>query len=191
MRHAGARHLQADAQHCFFEQLPIFSLRDRLGICADQFHSMPRERAITVQLHRHIECGLSAHGWQNRVRFFAFHDRLDHFCRDWLDVSAIGKLRIGHDRRRVRVHEHDLIAFFAQRLAGLHARIIKFAALPDHDWTRADEQDFLEIVIPRHLLWHRHPACVFRQLKYHRLEACATTRLPPSVVDPDKPYKYL
>ena len=88
---------------------------------------------------------------QNRVRFFAFHDRLDHFRRDRLDIGAIGELRIGHDRGRVRVHQHDLVAFFAQRLAGLHAGIIKFAALPDDDWTGADEENFLELVIPRHL----------------------------------------
>jgi hypothetical protein len=33
----------------------------------------------------------------------------------------------------------------------LDARIIKFAALPDHDWTGADQENFLELVIPRHL----------------------------------------
>jgi hypothetical protein len=33
----------------------------------------------------------------------------------------------------------------------LHAGIIKFATLPDHDWTGADQQNFLEIVVPRHL----------------------------------------
>ena len=43
------------------------------------------------------------------------------------------------------------IALFAQRLAGLHAGIIKLAALPDHDRAGADEQDFLELVVPRHL----------------------------------------
>jgi len=88
---------------------------------------------------------------QNRVRFFALHDRLDHLRRDWLDVRAISKFRIGHDGSWVRIHQHDLVAFFAQRLARLHPGIIKFAALPDHDWTGADEKNFFELVIPRHL----------------------------------------
>jgi hypothetical protein len=33
----------------------------------------------------------------------------------------------------------------------LHAGIIKFAALPDDDWTGADQQNFFEFVISRHL----------------------------------------
>src|SRR5439155_13519263 len=45
----------------------------------------------------------------------------------------------------------NLVAFFAQRFACLHTGIIKFATLPDHDWTGADEKNFLEFVIPRHL----------------------------------------
>jgi hypothetical protein len=131
--------------------LPIFAFRDGLCVCADQFHAVPRERAVAVQFHRGIERGLSAQGRQNRIRFFSFQDRLDHFGGDRLDVSAIGKFRIGHDGGRIRIHQHDLVTFFAQRLAGLHAGIIKFTALPDHDWTGADQQDFIELVISRHL----------------------------------------
>jgi hypothetical protein len=109
------------------------------------------EGAVAVQFHRRIERSLSTEGRQNRVRFFAFHDRLDHLRSDRLDVGAIGKLRIGHDCGRIRIYQHDLITFFAQRLACLHAGIIKFTALPDHDWTGADKQDLLQLVIPRHL----------------------------------------
>jgi hypothetical protein len=38
----------------------------------------------------------------------------------------------------------------------LNAGIIKFAALPDHDWTGTDEKNFLELVIPRHLRAERN-----------------------------------
>ena len=37
--------------------------------------------------------------------------------RHRLDVGAVRELRIGHDRRRVRVHEDDAVALLAQRLA--------------------------------------------------------------------------
>ncbi len=151
MRDAGARHIEADPQHRFLEQLAIFAFCDRLRVGADQFHVVPRERAVAIQFHRGVERGLAAHRRQDRVRFFALDDRFDHFGRDRLDVGAIGELRIGHDRGRIRIHQHDLVAFFAQRLAGLHAGIIKFAALPDDDRTGADEQNFLELVVPRHL----------------------------------------
>ena len=93
---------------------------------------------------------MAAHRGQNRVRFFPLEDELDHFRRDRLDVGAISKLRIGHDRGRVRIHEHDLVAFFAQRLAGLHARVIKLAALPDDDRAGTDEEDFVKLIVPRH-----------------------------------------
>ena len=33
----------------------------------------------------------------------------------------------------------------------MHAGIIKFAALSDHNWTGADQQDFFKLVISRHL----------------------------------------
>jgi hypothetical protein len=131
--------------------LAVFAFCDRLRVRADQFHAVPRQRAVAIQFHCGIERGLSAQSGQDRVRFFAFHDRLDHFRRDRLDISAIGEFRIGHDGGRIRIHQHDLVAFFAQRLARLHAGIIKFAALPDHDWTGADEKNFFELVVPRHL----------------------------------------
>src|SRR5207237_5261777 len=65
-------------------------------------------------------------------------------------IGTVGELRVGHDRGRVRVHQHHPVAFLAQCLTRLHSGIIKFAALPDHDWTGADEQNFLELVISRH-----------------------------------------
>src|SRR5205814_6247187 len=70
--------------------------------------------------------------------------------RDRFDVSAIGELGIGHDRGRIRIHEDDVVAFFAQRLASLDAGIIELAALPDDDRTRANQQNLVEIVVPRH-----------------------------------------
>ena len=150
MRDAGTRNIEADAQHRFLEKLAIFALGDGLRVGADQFHVMPSERAVAIQFHRGVERGLAAHRRQNRVRFFPFENRFDHLRRDRLDVGAIGEFRIGHDRGRIRIHEDDLVAFLAQRLAGLHAGIIKFAALPDDDRAGADKQNFLELIVPRH-----------------------------------------
>ena len=112
---------------------------------------MSRQRTVAIQLHRSVQCRLSAQSWQNGVRFFAFHDRLDHFRSDRLDIRTIREFWIGHDGGRVGIHQHDHIAFLAQCLARLHAGIIKFATLSDYDWTGADQQNFLELVISRHL----------------------------------------
>ena len=149
-RDPGARHVQPDADHGFLEKLAILALGDRLGIGADQLHVVPNERAVAVQLHRRVERGLPAHRREDRIRLFTFEYHLDYFRRNRLDVGAIGELRIRHDRGRVRVHEHDLVAFFAQRLARLHAGIIEFAALPDDDRAGANEENFLDLIVPRH-----------------------------------------
>ena len=66
---------------------------------------------------------------------------LDHLGRDRLDIGRVGQLRIGHDRRRVGVHQDDAIALFLQRLARLRAGIIELAGLADDDRPGADDQD--------------------------------------------------
>ena len=112
---------------------------------------MSRQRAVAVQFHRSVKRSLSAQSWQNSVWFFTFHDRLDYFRSDRLDIGAIREFWIGHDGGWVGIHQHDHIAFLAQRLARLHAGIIKFATLSDYDWTGPDQQDFFKLVISRHL----------------------------------------
>jgi hypothetical protein len=67
-----------------------------------------------------------------------------------LDVRAVGHARIGHDRGRVRIDQHDLVSLFAQRLAGLRARVVKLASLTDDDRARTNQQDFVDVVASRH-----------------------------------------
>jgi hypothetical protein len=61
--------------------------------------------------------------------------------RERLDVGRIGHLRVGHDRRRVRVDQHDAVPLLAQRLAGLGAGVVELAGLADDDRPGADDQD--------------------------------------------------
>ena len=68
-----------------------------------------------------------------------------------LDVGAVGDFGIGHDRRRIGIHQDDFVALGAQRLAGLRAGIVEFAGLADDDRAGADDQDFLDVSA----LWHR------------------------------------
>ena len=76
---------------------------------------------------------------------------VEHFDGQGLDVRAIGQLRIGHDRRRVAVDEDHFEAFRAERLAGLAARIVELARLPDDDRTGADDEHALEVCA----FWHQ------------------------------------
>ena len=65
--------------------------------------------------------------------------------RHRLDVGDVGRLRVGHDRGRVRVDQDHPIAFLAQRLAGLRAGIVELAGLADDDRPGAHDQDRAEV----------------------------------------------
>src|SRR5207237_10919316 len=57
-------------------------------------------------------------------------------------VRDVGDARVGHDRRRIRVHEDGLDALLAQRAAGLRARVVELRGLADEDWAAPDDEDF-------------------------------------------------
>ena len=79
---------------------------------------------------------------------------LDHLGHDLpgqrLDVRAVGHLRVGHDRGRIGVDQHDLVPLLAQGLARLGARVVELAGLPDDDRPGTDQQDLLDVVAT----WH-------------------------------------
>ena len=54
-----------------------------------------------MQVHRRVEAGLPAERRQQRVGPLLLDDLLDDLPGDRLDVGAVGRLRVGHDRGRV------------------------------------------------------------------------------------------
>ena len=144
-----ARHPEARALHRRAEQLAVLGAADRVVVGADQLHAVPAERAVLGQLARQVERGAAAQGGQQRVRLLAL-DHLRHRARrERLDVGAGRELRVGHDRRRVRVDEDDLVALLEQHLAGLRARVVELGRLADDDRARAEDQDALDVVPTR------------------------------------------
>src|SRR5207237_5244808 len=99
---------------------------------------------------RQVECGAPAERREQGVGLLALDHRLDRARQERLDVGGRGELRVGHDRCRVGVHEHDLVALVEQHLAGLRAGVVELGRLPDHDRPGADHQDLLEVVAPGH-----------------------------------------
>ena len=110
------------------------------------FSSAPDSR----QRHRDVERRLAAHRRENRVRPLLLDDQLDELRRHRLDVRPIRELRIGHDRRRVRVDENDLVALFLQRLRRLRAGVIELGGLPDDDRAGADHENAVQVSSSRH-----------------------------------------
>ena len=110
------------------------------------------QHAVSSQIHGHVQAGLPAQRGQQRIRPLALDDLGHDLPSQRLDVGPVRRLRIGHDRGRIRVDQHDLVALFAERLAGLRARIVEFTGLPDDDRARANQQNLVNVVAPWHLV---------------------------------------
>ena len=154
------RHIEPDAVHRVLEEEAIFGLLDGFQLRADQLNPKPLQYSGVGEIDRKIECSLATHGRQDREHAGRArslqHLRLDAqdlFDVSWsqrLDVSSVGDLRVGHDRCRVRIHQHDFITLGLQRLARLGSGVVKLGRLANHDRARPDHENLCD-VIPA---WH-------------------------------------
>jgi len=142
---AGLRTVEADLDHGLLEQLAILALGNRLRLGADHFHAVFREDTGLVKIHRQVKRRLAAEGRQQRRRPFRSDDLLQNIDGERLDVGHIGKLRVRHDRGRVRIHQDHTVTLLAKGLAGLCARVIKLASLTDDNRAGANDEDGLQI----------------------------------------------
>jgi hypothetical protein len=151
VRDAGARRAQADARHRGLELLAVLGLVDRFFRRADQLDVELRQHALAREIQRAVERRLAAHrrassaSGRSRSMIFAIIGQL---MGSMYVTSAISG--VGHDRRRIRVDEDDPVAFLLERLAGLRARVVELARLPDDDRAGADDQDRLDVGALRH-----------------------------------------
>ena len=152
MRRCRARRAETDLGHRRLELLAILGLVDRLLRSADHLDAEFVQHAILGEVERAVECGLPAHRRQQRIGPLLFDDLFDDLPGDRLDVGHIRHFRIGHDRRRVGVHQDDAVALLTQRLAGLRAGIVEFAGLADDDRASTNDENALEICTLGHEL---------------------------------------
>ena len=138
---AGARHRQADLLHRRFEPRAILGGVDRLDARPDQLDAVRIEHPGLVQPDRQVERGLAPQGRENGVGPLPFDDPGDTLHIEWLDVGRIGELRVGHDRRRVRVHQDHPVALAAQHPTGLGAGVVELAGLTDDDRPAPQDED--------------------------------------------------
>ena len=141
-----ARRLEPNALHRLAEPLAVLGFVDGLGGGADHGDVEALEHAHLVERQRRVERGLPAHGGKEPEPAgsdvtLLLDDLGDDLGRDRLDISRMREIGIGHDRRRIRVHQHDSIAFGLERLDRLRPRIIELTGLADDDRPRADDED--------------------------------------------------
>jgi hypothetical protein len=114
-----ARHPQAGLLHRLGEELAVLRAADRVVVRADELDAVLLQRAVLVQRAREVQRGLAAERRQQRVGALLRDDLGDGPGQERLDVGRVGELRVGHDRRRVRVDQHDLVALLLEDLARL------------------------------------------------------------------------
>ena len=85
-----------------------------------------------------------------RIGLLDLDHLLQHLPRKRLDIGAVGRARVGHDRGRVRIDQHDAISVFPQSLAGLGAGIVELAGLADDDGAGPDQENRMEVVATGH-----------------------------------------
>ncbi len=143
--------------HRVFEEEAVFGLLDGGDVRADQSRVVLLEDAAVGKFDREVQRGLSANGGQHGESGAGRHLALDAddlfqiFERERLDVGAVGRLRVGHDGRRVRVGQHHFVALRLERLAGLRAGVVELRRLPDDDGPGAEDEDLRDVSAFRHL----------------------------------------
>ncbi len=141
---------QADLGHGHLELLAVLGGGDGGGVGADQLDAFALEHARLDQLHGQVERGLAAQGGQQGVGVLALDDLGQDLDVERLHVGGVREVGVGHDGGRVGVGQDDPVALLPQHPAGLGARVVELAGLPDDDGARPDEQDRLDVVATRH-----------------------------------------
>ena len=145
-----ARIFEANTVHRFAEQFAVFGHLDRFAVRADELDVEFLKHTHVRQSERGVQASLTTHRREKRVGAFFLDDLRDDLRGDRFDVGGIGQTRVGHDRRGVRVHEDDAVAFFAKCFTRLSARVVKLASLANHNWPRSDDHDRLDVGSLRH-----------------------------------------
>ncbi len=145
-----ARHLQAGPLHRDAKLVAVLGAADRRVVRADELHAELLQRAVLVQRLGEVQRRLAAERRQQRVGALLRDDLAHRAGQQRLDVRRVGELRVGHDRRRVGVDEHDLVALLLEDLAGLHAGVVELGRLADDDRAGTEDEDALDVVPSRH-----------------------------------------
>ena len=139
------------------KQLAVFGIDDGLYGGAQHFHTVFFQHTALKKFDTAVQRRLSAKAKQNTVGAFLLDDPLHEIGLHGQEINLVGHGQIGRanriffarglDRRNVRVDEHRLDTFLAQRLQRLTAGIVELAGLSYLQRTAAQQQHFLYILV--------------------------------------------
>ncbi len=121
IRNNTLRHLDAKRVHRVFERLPVLASLDGIQLHADHLHAVLVEHSCLRQLGAKVEARLATQIRQKCIRPFLLDDLRHLFQCESFHVCCVGCAGIGHDRGRIRVRQHNLVAERAKRLARLRS----------------------------------------------------------------------
>ena len=144
------KHRLAQRLAQLLEEFAVLGPLDRIERRAQNLHLALLQNALLGQLDRQIQTRLSAQSRNDGVRALVTDDLRHVFQRQRLHVDLVRNVRIGHDRRRVRVRKNHLVTLLLERQARLRARIVELRSLTDHDRARPDHHHLSDIFSLRH-----------------------------------------
>ena len=145
-----ARHLDAEAVHGLLEGDAVLAALDGVDVDADDLDPVALKDPGAIQFGGEVEARLAAEVGEDGIGALGGDDLFQGLDVERLDIGDIGGGRIGHDRRRVGVDQHDLVAEGAQGLARLGAGIVELTGLADDDGAGTDDQNLMDVVTSGH-----------------------------------------
>ena len=149
-RHFRRQHRLAQRLAQLLEELAVLGPLYRLERRAQNLHLALGQNTLLGQLHRQVEPRLPAQPRHDGVRALVADDFGHIFQRQRLHIDLVGDVGVGHDGRRVGVHQHHFVALLAQCQARLRPRVVEFRGLSDDYRARTDDQYLAYVFSLRH-----------------------------------------
>ena len=132
------------------EKFAVFGAFDRLERGAQDLDLALFQDTLLGKLHRKVQARLSAQPRHDGVGTLETDDLGHVFERQGFHVDLVCDMRIGHDRRRVGIHQDYLVSLLLECEARLRTRIVEFRGLADDDRAGTDDHYLVYISSLRH-----------------------------------------
>ena len=132
------------------EKFAVFGAFDRLERGTQNLDLALLQDAFAGQLHGQVQTRLAAQPRHDGVGTLETDDLGHVFERQGFHVDLVCDMRIGHDRRRVGIHQNYLVSLLLECEARLRTRIIEFRGLADDNRAGTDDHYLVYIFSLRH-----------------------------------------
>ena len=130
--------------------LSVLGTFDCFYIRTQKLHPVVLQSPVPGEHHGKRQPCLSAKPGKQSVRSLLFNNSAKRLRRQRFKVDGIGQLFVRHNGSRIGIDQNSLNPLLLQDATGLGAGIIKLRRLPDHNRSRADNENLPNILIPGH-----------------------------------------